>query len=82
MTITASTALPVEIELVDGRKFAKVGDVEAYLRDLSHDQHTSPHWHVAVRMFANAIREPSYLKAATLSFKTALALDGLMINID
>jgi hypothetical protein len=36
------------------------------------------HWVVAVRMLDHALREPRYLKAATISFQTALVLDGVL----
>jgi hypothetical protein len=33
-------------------------------------------------MFANAMREPVHLKAARMSFQTALMLDGLLVRIN
>jgi hypothetical protein len=79
--VTRATLLPFEIEMVDGSKFKNVGDVEVYLRQLNDDQHLSSHWGIAVRMFANAMHDPAYLKAATMSFQTALALEGLLVRM-
>jgi hypothetical protein len=59
-----------------------VGDVEGYLRNLNDDQHRNSLWGIAVRMFAHAMHEPAYLKAATLSFQTALAMDGLVTRMN
>ncbi len=76
--VTRETPLAFEIEMLDGSTIKTVGDVELYLRQLSDEQQLHSHWGVAVQMFANAMREPAYLKAATMSFQTALALDGLL----
>jgi hypothetical protein len=76
--VTRETPLSFEIELLDGSTLKTVGDVEIYLRQLNNDQQLKSHWGIAVRMFANAMREPAYLNAATMSFQTALALDGLL----
>lgn len=78
---TRKTPLPFEIELIDGSKIKTMGDVETYLRGLDDDQHEASHWGIAARMFAIAMHEPAYLKAATMSFQTALALDGLLVRM-
>jgi hypothetical protein len=79
--LTRETPLPFEIDLVDGSKIKTIGDVETYLRNLNDDQRENSHWGIAARMVANAMREPAYLKAATMSFQTALALDGLLVRM-
>ena len=79
--LTRETQLPFEIELIEGSKIKTVGDVEGYLRNLNDTQHLNSHWGIAVRMFAHAMHEPAYLKAATLSFQTALALDGSLVRM-
>jgi hypothetical protein len=76
--VTRQTPLPFEIELAESSSLKTVGDVESYLRQLTDEQQLKSHWGIAVRMFANAMREPAYLDAATMSFQTALALDGLL----
>jgi hypothetical protein len=45
-------------------------------------RHAANHWAIAVRMFANTMGEPAYLKAATLSLQTALAMDGLLSRMN
>jgi len=79
--VTRETPLSFEIELVDGSRIKTVGDVELYLRQLSEERQLNSHWEIAVRMFASAMREPAYLKTATMSFQTALALDGLLVRM-
>ena len=79
--VTRETPLDFEIELLDGATIKTVGDVETYLRHLNDKQQQSSQWNIAVRMFANAMLEPTYLKAATMSFQTALALDGLLARM-
>ena len=79
--LSRETPLTFEIDLVDGSAIRTVGDVEAYLRNLNDGQSEASHWEIATRMFLNAMREPAYLKAATMSFQTALALDGLLARL-
>jgi hypothetical protein len=76
--VTRHTQLPFEIEFVDGSTIKTVGDVEDLPSQTHRRSHKNSHWGIAVRMFANAMHEPAYLKAATMSFQTALALDGLV----
>jgi hypothetical protein len=74
--LTRETPLPFEIDLVDGSKVKTVGDVETYLRNLKDDQHRDSHWGIAVRMFANPMREPAYLK--TGHFRQLWRLTGCL----
>jgi hypothetical protein len=64
--------------LTDGTTVAMIGDAANYVSKLSEDQRERFHWVVAIRMLDHALREPRYLKTATISFQTALALDGLL----
>ena len=73
--------LPFEIELVNGSKVGTVGDAMNYLLKLGQEQHPKAHWHNAIRMFGNAQREPAYLKAATISLRTAFALERLLLHM-
>jgi hypothetical protein len=61
------TQLSFVIELTNGSKIKTMGDVEAYFRILNDERHAASHWALAVRMFANAMSEPAYLKAAPLT---------------
>jgi hypothetical protein len=73
--------LPFEIELVNGSTVGTVGDAMNYLLKLGQEQHPKSHWHIAIRMFSNAQREPAYLKAATISLQTAFALERLLLHM-
>jgi hypothetical protein len=78
MEITNRTALPLAFRLVDGRTLQSVGEASDLFAGLNQDQRERSHWQVAIRMFAHAMTEPAYLKAATMSLQTALLLDGLL----
>jgi hypothetical protein len=49
----------------------------AFGRPLSY--RSSRWWHIAIRKFSSAQREPAYLKAATISLQTAFALERLLL---
>jgi hypothetical protein len=55
-----------------------IGDAANYIGKLSEEQRARHHWIVAIRMLDHALREPRYLKAATISFQNALVLDGVL----
>jgi hypothetical protein len=76
--VNNATPLPFTLELRDGRSIAKVGEAADCLAGLTPDQREASHWKVAIRMFSNAIKEPSYLRAATMSLQTAFMLDGML----
>jgi hypothetical protein len=76
--VNNATPLAFTLELRDGRSIASVGAAADYLAGLSPDQREAGHWKVAIRMLSNAIKEPSYLRAATLSLQTAFLLDGVL----
>jgi hypothetical protein len=76
--IKSQTAIPIALQLVDGRILRSVGEASEYFSGLSQDQRERPHWRVAIGMFAHTMREPAYLKAATMSLQTALLMDGLL----
>ena len=79
--LTRQTPLPFNIELVDGTVVATVGDFEKHVAGLSPARREQGHWSIAIRMMGIAFKEPAYLKAATLSFQTALVLDGQVIEL-
>jgi hypothetical protein len=72
------SALAFPIALADGRTIAEIGDAADLLDDLTDDQRRSSHWSIAVRMLDHALNEAAYLKTATMSLQTALAMDGLL----
>jgi hypothetical protein len=76
--VNNATPLAFTLELRDGRSIARVGEAADYFAGLTEDQREASHWKVAIRMLNNAIKEPSYLRAATMSLQTAFLLDGLL----
>ena len=76
--VTNATPLAFTLELRGGKTIAKVGEAADYFSSLTQDQREASHWKVAIRMLNNAIKEPSYLRAATMSLQTAFLLDGLL----
>ena len=76
--VNNATPLPFTLELRDGSSIARVGEAADYLAGLTQDQREASHWKVAIRMLNNAIKEPSYLRAATMSLQTAFMLDGML----
>jgi len=61
--------------LEDGRTIGLIGEAANYIGSLSEEQRGQYHWIVAIRMLDHALKEPCYLRTATLSFQTALAMD-------
>ena len=72
------SALAFPITLADGRTISEIGDVVDLFGALTEAQRNSSHWSIAIRMLDHALREETYLKTATLSLQTALAMDGLL----
>jgi hypothetical protein len=72
------SALAFPIALADGRTMSEIGDVADLFATLTDAQRRSSHWSIAIRMLDIALTEPAYLKTATLSLQTALAMDGLL----
>ena len=70
--------LAFPIVLKDGRMLETVGDAADYLSKLSLDQRERSHWKTAIMMFNNAMREPRYLKIATMNLRSALVYDRLV----
>ncbi|PDT77072.1 hypothetical protein [Bradyrhizobium sp. C9] len=73
--------LAFPITLKDGRTLATVGDAADYLSALSADQRERGYWKTAIMMFNNAMREPSYLRIATMNMRSALVYDRLVDDV-
>lgn len=69
--------LAFPITLKDGRTLATLGDAADYLSALNVDQRERGYWKIAIMMFNNAMREPSYLRIATINLRSALVYDRL-----
>jgi hypothetical protein len=76
--LTTISPLSFPLSLADGTTVAMIGDAAKYVGKLSEEQRELFHWVVAIRMLDHALREPRYLRTATISFQTALALDGVL----
>ena len=76
--LTIISPLSFPLTLLDGRTIETIGDAANYLAHLPDRELTQHHWTVAVRMLEHALTEPSYLKTATISFQTALAMHGVL----
>jgi hypothetical protein len=72
--------LAFPLTLTDGKIIATVGEAADYFAKLSLDQRDLNHWKIAIRMLNNALKEPAYLKTATLSLQSALMLDGILAH--
>jgi hypothetical protein len=72
--------LPFALELRDGQTIASVGDAAAYCSALTQERREAGHWKIAIQMLNNALREPVYLRAATMSLQTALLLDDALLS--
>ncbi|QPF81803.1 hypothetical protein IC762_18530 [Bradyrhizobium genosp. L] len=70
--------LAFPIALKDGRRLETVGDAADYLSRLNVEQRERFYWRNAIMMFNNAMREPNYLKIATMNLRSALVYDRLV----
>ena len=66
--------------LTDGTVIATVGDAAAWFAGLTLEQRDKGHWMIAIRMLNNALKEPNYLKTATMSLQTAFILEGILAS--
>lgn len=78
LELTNNTPLPFALMLTDGKVIATVGEAADYFAALTLDQRDQSHWRIAIRMLNNALKEPTYLKTATLSLQTAFVLEGIL----
>ena len=74
--LTRSSPLAFPIALLDGATIVTIGDAADFFSALAEQRRQQNHWRIAIRMLDIALREPGYLKAATMSLQTALAMDG------
>jgi hypothetical protein len=72
--------LSFPLGLSDGTVIATVGEAATFLARLPLEQRDKSHWTIAIRMLNNALKEPTYLKTATMSLQTALVLDGIFAS--
>jgi hypothetical protein len=77
LELTEKSTLSFPLTLIDGTSIETVGEAANYFSSLSEEQRGQGHWTIAIRMLNHALKEPAYLKAATLSLQSALLLQGL-----
>ena len=78
--LSNSSRLSFPLTLTDGTVLATVGEAAIYLAGLAPTQRDKGHWTIAIRMLNNALKEPTYLRTATMSLQTALVLDGMLAS--
>lgn len=78
--LSNSSRLSFPLTLTDGTVLATVGEAAIYLAGLTPAQRDKGHWTIAIRMLNNALKEPTYLRTATMSLQTALVLDGILAS--
>ncbi|MDP1584431.1 MAG: hypothetical protein Q8M18_13505 [Bradyrhizobium sp.] len=78
--LSNSSRLSFPLTLTDGTVLATVGEAAVYFAGLTPAQRDKGHWTIAIRMLNNALKEPTYLRTATMSLQTALVLDGILAS--
>jgi hypothetical protein len=73
LELTEKSTLSFPLTLIDGTSIETVGEAANYFSSLSEEQRGQGHWTIA----NHVLKEPAYLKAATLSLQSALLLQGL-----
>jgi hypothetical protein len=70
---------PLAFELVcKGTVLKTLGDAVRVCGELTPEQREEDCWRVAIHTLNNAVKEPQYIKAATITLQTALNLSGLL----
>ena len=78
--LSNTSRLSFPLTLTDGTVIATVGEAATFFARLPLEQRDKSHWTIAIRMLNNALKEPTYLKTATMSLQTALILEGMLAS--
>jgi hypothetical protein len=78
--LSNNSHLSFPLTLTDGTVIATVGEAATFFARLPLEQRDKSHWTIAIRMLNNALKEPTYLKTATMSLQTALVLEGMLAS--
>ena len=78
--LSNNSRLSFPLALTDGTVIVTVGEAAIFFAGLPPEQRDKAHWTIAIRMLNNALKEPTYLKTATMSLQTALILEGLLVS--
>ena len=75
-----TSPLAFTLTLTDGREIATLRDASLFFATLTPEQREASHWSIAIRMLGNALKQPIYLRAATISLQTALVIEALLAS--
>jgi thiamine phosphate synthase YjbQ (UPF0047 family) len=75
-----TSPLAFTLTLTDGREIETLKDASLFFATLTPEQREASHWNIAIRMLGNALKQPTHLKAATISLQTALVIDALLAS--
>ncbi|MDO9562434.1 MAG: hypothetical protein Q7J60_12490 [Bradyrhizobium sp.] len=78
--LSNNSRLSFPLTLTDGTVIAAVGEAATFLARLPLELRDKSHWTIAIRMLNNALKEPTYLRTATMSLQTALVLEGMLAS--
>lgn len=59
---------------------ATLGEAAKFLTELTEEQRERGYWKIAIGSLGAAVREPSYIKTATLSLQAALTLERMLAD--
>jgi len=77
--LTNKSPLSFPLMLIDGTSIETIGEAARYFSALSAEQKQKHYWVAAIRMLNNTLQAPVYLKTTTISIRTALLMDGLLL---
>ncbi len=78
--LSNNSRLAFPLTRTDGTVMTTVGEAATFFAGLTLEQRDKGHWTIAIRMLNNALKEPTYLRTATLSLQTALVLEGMLAS--
>lgn len=74
------TTLAFALLLVNGFTIKTIGGAAQYFSGLDQERREKFPWSTAILMLHTAMKEPVYLKTATINLQTALAMDGVLVS--
>jgi hypothetical protein len=80
LELSTYSKLSFSLRLTDGTVIETVAEAAKYFSGLTVEQRARNPWKIAIRMLDVALKEPTYLKAATMSLQTAFVLEGLLAS--
>jgi hypothetical protein len=77
---TSTSPLAFTLTLTDDREIVTLRDASLFFATLTPEQREESHWSIAIRMLGNALKQPTNLRAATISLQTALVVETLLAS--